>query len=324
MKRRNTRVILLGAALAVGGSTLHAQEGGRSGERDLGFTWWNDLPALIEKGNEAYFEERLEEAEDAYLGAQLQAPDAPETAFNRGLVQGRRGNYSEAIDAFERALQRAGEDAGLRAKANYNLGLMHWNRAFEAIMEEEDYETSLDEALQSLDRFEDALRYEPQNDAALENRRQVQHFLEMFATPPEPEPDEPEPDDGDDGGQPQQMPMPDMNGDDEEDASPDEGDQEEGEQEQPAEGDPFEDESDETEGEGEPEPGEDTPADADPDDGDPMQTDPAPGDDEPLEQPAELTPEEALELLNLLGERQDLVLRQGRTGATREEPEKPW
>ncbi len=318
----NPASMLVAVALTAG-SAAHAQD--RNAGRDVGFTWWNDLPALIERGNEAYFADQLTEAEDAYSGAQLLAPDSPVASFNRGIVHGRQGSTGEAIDAFERAIQRAGEDASLRARANYNLGLMHWERAYRAIAEDEDIEASLEEALRSLDRFEDALRYDPANDAARENRSQVQHFLEMFAReepPPEQEEQQEESrdDDEEDGDQEQEMPQPEMDDDgDEPDQQPMPGEDELAEQDIPTGEELREEESDETEGESQPDQQDEE---GEPQDGDPDEAQPDPGEDESPEQPGELTPEQARELLNLLGERQDIVLRHG--GARRPDPEKFW
>lgn len=180
-------------------------------------------------------------------------------------------------------------------------------------------ERSLEEAIEALDRFDDALRYNPGDDAALENRRQVQHFLEMFASQPPPQPEqEPDQDEGDENGeaQPDPEPQPGSGEEDGEQPSPsDPGDMDEEQQEGSGQPEPQE-------GEGEPGEGESRPDEADPDAQD--EADAQAGDDRgELERPEEMTPEEAERYLNLLDERNNLVLRRGR-GASRPDPPKTW
>ena len=100
-------------------------------------------------------EGKLDEALKVLLDAQVDDPANPVIQYNVGIVQERLGHHDEAKKALEAVV--AGPDAGLRARAAYNLG----NVAFA--------EGKLDEAIE---RFKRALEFDP-NDADAKHNLEV-------------------------------------------------------------------------------------------------------------------------------------------------------
>lgn len=284
------------------------------GDGPIGFTWWNDVPERVRRGNEHYLEENFEDAERYYRDAQLDAPRDAVSSFNLGLSQARQDRLSEAISSFNRSLSLSGGDEGLEADAHYNLGLTHLQRAI-GHEEEQDREAAIDAALDALDSFNESLRLNPEDEDARANRRTTQRFLDYFSMPPEQMPQEQQGESGDEGepGDDQQegeaQPQEDEGQQDQQD-----GDPSDEQQEMPAPPDPME--------------GEDSP-----DSGDDEQDAESPEEqdsagEEEMESPStpdpeDLTEEQARRLLNMLGDPENVNLRKG-SRLTTPDPEKPW
>lgn len=63
----------------------------------------------------------FEAALQAYAGAQVDAPEAPEIFYNLGITYYRQGNYDKALEALHKAAQTT-LDAQFEAKTHYNIG----------------------------------------------------------------------------------------------------------------------------------------------------------------------------------------------------------
>jgi Ca-activated chloride channel homolog len=74
----------------------------------------------VVRGQSAYAAGRFDEALAAFESASSLAPNRPVPYYNTGACLFQMGRFAEAIDAYQRARERA--DAGLRTKIDYALG----------------------------------------------------------------------------------------------------------------------------------------------------------------------------------------------------------
>ncbi|MCP4649714.1 MAG: tetratricopeptide repeat protein [PVC group bacterium] len=79
-----------------------------------------NLAGKIKAGNQAYEEGRYDDALVTYNDAQIESPTSPEVFFNMGTVFYRQKKYQEAIDVFQKSMEKG--DADIEAKALYNIG----------------------------------------------------------------------------------------------------------------------------------------------------------------------------------------------------------
>lgn len=302
--------VLLAAPLsqhAVPAQTLAGPE-----EDEVGFTWWNDVPERVRRGNERYIQENFEDAERYYRDAQLDAPRDAVSSFNLGLSQARQDRLGDAIGSFNRSLSLARGDKGLEAGTHYNLGLTHLRRAIE-FEQEQDRESAIDAALEALDSFDETLRLNPDDENARTNRQITQRFLEYFSIPPEEMPQQSDGQPGDDGetgdDQDQGQPQP------QEDAQQDQqdGDPADDQQEMPLQPQPDD-------GDGSPD-SDDQEQDAPDEDTGPEEE--QSGESPSTPEPEDLTEDQARRLLNMLGDPENVNLRKG-SRLTTPDPEKPW
>ena len=339
--QRRSRTILLPLILAalLAGGTADAQEpkapstppgaAKREGPEDIGFTWGNDVPELVRRGNEGFKGEDFRAAEDYYRGAQLKNPGEAVAAFNIGLAEAKQGNHESAASEFNRALNLAGPDTGFRAKTQYNLGLSHLQQAMDVLSPKDkknapsspskkSREQAIGQALQAIDAFDATLNLEPGNQDAAVNKAKTQHLLQFAATPP-PQQSQPNQDNGEgsegngesQNQQSDQQKPQDKQQQQEQSSQQDEQQQDKGEQEQQQAGEGQDQKQDQQAGQGEQEKQEEQEA----QDGKARQAD---------KKEAEMTEEQARELLNILGDQQNVVLRKSRYPLTRPEPKKDW
>jgi tetratricopeptide (TPR) repeat protein len=294
--RRMILPTLLATFVMMGATTSPAQDD------SLGFTWWNDVPERIRRGNELYREGRFEDAEQYYRDAQLDAPREAAAAFNLGLSHARQERHDQAIAAFERSLALSGKNTRIQDQANYNMGLAHMFQA-EQHAEGQKWDEAIEAAIDALDSFNASLAVNPDNEDALANKKLVQNFLQNFSMPPPPPPEQ----QGEGEGQ---------EGEEGEEGEPGDNSNNEGDQQS---------QSPPSEGESQP-PAEEPPDEQDESDSDEQESN---QDEEQSEQereaPAEaqnLTPEQARRLLNMIGDPENIQLRKG--SRNQPEPEKPW
>jgi tetratricopeptide (TPR) repeat protein len=72
------------------------------------------------EGNRLFQQGKYQEAEKAYLGAQLDAPGKPELLYNLGNTLIKQKKYDSAVQSLRQAAGKA--DQGLQASSWYNLG----------------------------------------------------------------------------------------------------------------------------------------------------------------------------------------------------------
>jgi Ca-activated chloride channel family protein len=77
-------------------------------------------PGLVREGLKAYDSEDYAAALDAFAKAQLDAPEAPEIAYDIGNAQYRSGEYEKALESYSAALRDAPPE--LRGRTLYNMG----------------------------------------------------------------------------------------------------------------------------------------------------------------------------------------------------------
>ncbi|MBI5154662.1 tetratricopeptide repeat protein [Candidatus Poribacteria bacterium] len=187
---------------------------------------------VMDEGAEAYAGGQFEDACKDFSDALIAKPGTPEAAFNQGLALARQGKFSDAAAAFGRVLQLVPEDGNLRSRAWYNRGLAQL-RAAERLMQPEeagkqpDQEAVIESALQSLDSFGRAVQADPGFADAAHNRAQVQHFLSELPL------QQPPPQQGGGEGEDQQQPQ--DQGDQQEDQNQS-GDQQQDNQQQQQQG----------------------------------------------------------------------------------------
>lgn len=306
------KLLLLSVALLLAMPTaLSAQSADRN--RDIGFTWWNDVPETIRRGNEAFSLEEFESASEFYRDAQILHPQGPVSALNLGISEAKQGNTDRALNALSRALQLSGEDATLRSRALYNLGVAHLENAI-ALKDDKKREAAVEQAIAALDAFDETLRLEPDNEEARFNREQVRHLLNFIAEPPPPQ-EQQQQQQGESGGegQPQQQ-------DSEQEQEQQQDEQQQQQQQQQESGDQQEQQQPE-EQEGDQEQQQQQPQDGEEEQGSEEEQRPG-GEAQPQEQ--RLSPEEARQLLNLLGDMENIVLQKRHDPRTRPTPEKNW
>ncbi|MDP3980638.1 MAG: tetratricopeptide repeat protein [Chlamydiota bacterium] len=74
----------------------------------------------IREGNESFHKEQYDDALNHYNDAQLEAPALPEIYFNMGDALYQMKKYDEAVDAFNKSIERS--DGTIDSAAYYNIG----------------------------------------------------------------------------------------------------------------------------------------------------------------------------------------------------------
>lgn len=228
-----------------------------------------DGPEAVDVGNKAFSAEMYDTALNAYEIAQDSMPDRTEPSYNTANTLYRQQRYREAVELYDQVL--AGQELDVSDWSTFNTG--------NALYEAGDHE-------QAIEMYKQALRINPDDYDA-------KHNLELaLAHLPQPQQPEEAPDPSQE--QPTPEPQQQQQQDDQEQQ------QQEGQQ-QPDQ----ENEGEEQEGEGQPE-GE--PQEGEPE-GEPTEsenepTEPGTGDQdlEPIVPPTGLTEEQAIRLLEMVGE----------------------
>ncbi|MDX2175214.1 MAG: tetratricopeptide repeat protein [Candidatus Sumerlaeia bacterium] len=308
----------------------------------LGFTWGNDVPARIERGAQSYEAQDFDAAAGEFEAARLRDPALAEPIFNLGLTAARQGRLEEAAELFRRSADLARENPELSARALYNRGRVLFDEARKSLEgEEPDRGAALERGIQALDSLDAARRLSPQWDDAQVNRGVVQRFLNDLAVAPVPPPQQGQSDqqeqqeqeqqeqqeqqENQGGGQGQQQDQEQQ----QESGADQQGEQQESPQTGQPQADPQQSEqppsADQQEGNKEQEQqtgqqGEEQQSEANPQgEGD---RDEQGGQDGREDE--KMTEEEARRLLNLLGDTENVTLRQGRNPNTPPDRFKQW
>ena len=239
----------------------------------LGNPLSNDGPEAIEVGNSAFVEDLYEVALNAYKIAEASMPGRSEPLYNSANTLYRQERYSEAVRMYDELL--TGDDLEIAEQSTYNAG----NALYGAGEHE-----------QAIEMYKQALRYNP-NDADAKHNLELALAHRVEPQPPEQQqqPDQQQQD------QQQPEPPPPQNQQQGEQQPDQQQEQQQGEQ-QPSE---EEGEPQEGEEEGEPQEGEE--------EGESQEGDETgePGEDEsdwPIIPPSGMTEEQAMQLLESVGE----------------------
>lgn len=271
------------------------------GPRPVGFTWGNDVPALVDRGVEALGAGEFQRAEEDFFDARLRRPSEAVPHFNLGISAALQQEYDQARKYFDRAFDLAGDRPDLQAKAKYNQGVSHFMEARQAAGSGQTAE-GIRNALSAIERFRQAEEIDPTNSAAKRARIAASDFLRNVAMiTPTPTP----------------PPQPQSGQDQEEQEQQDEQEQQQQPPPQQGEGEEEQQKEDEKEQQGQPQA---TPT--------PKPQGEGKGQSQgatPTPTPAGMTPrEQAEKLLEQLGDEQNLVLRKPKDPTVAPEPEKPW
>ncbi len=112
---------------------------------------------LVKNGNRAYGEERFDDAVSAYEKALEKAPSAL-IEYNKGAALYKKGDYAEALTAFERAAAGT-EESDLAARSRFNMGNTYHKRAGQNV--EKEPQKALDDLKESLVNYRQALEISP-------------------------------------------------------------------------------------------------------------------------------------------------------------------
>jgi len=328
MTLKDFNALLIAISLVAPVSVLGQQNQSASGEEkdageQLGFTWWNDVPELIERGNNMYSEKVYEQAEENYRAAEFRKPEDPVAALNLGLALAQQGENETAARYFDKALNRAGENAQLREKALYNYGRTKLDLAMSMVEQQQQQvneEALMSNALDALDAFNETLRLNPNNSDAQRNKTIVQNLIRRQSEPPPPEQQQQQQQQGESGEQQQQQQQGQQGEQDqqqeqqqgEQEQEPQEGQQQEEQQGQQNQQQQQGQDQQQGQQQQEPEQGE--------------EQEEQQGGQQPQQQqrPPELSEEQARQLLNLLGDDKNIILRKGQISPNRPKPEKDW
>ena len=134
---------------------------------------------LVTRGNSAMMAKRFQEAVLLYESAVAMRPDSAEVHYDLGGAYYRMGDYSRALDSFERAasLRRKGRLAGM---ARYNAAHCVFQQGLGLVYS--DPEGAIGMLEQSLASFREAPRLDPGLAAdARHNEEVVKKWLELIA-----------------------------------------------------------------------------------------------------------------------------------------------
>jgi len=135
-----------------------------------------DGPAMIQRGNKLYRQAKYDEALKLYHQAQIKNPDLPLIEYNIGTARFKKGDYSAAINSFEKAA--ATKDKGLEAKANYNIANSRYKLG--ALKKNTDIGQAIKLYRESLDYYKRAVDLDPQDSDAKINHELVEKELKIL------------------------------------------------------------------------------------------------------------------------------------------------
>jgi len=142
--RRTALVLVFTLVMAAGGPALAADSG-----------------AQVKAGSKAYRAEDYHAALESFLGAQVADPENPVVLYNIGNTYYRLNDFEAAQRHYLEAANRA--DDRLKAKSLYNLG----NTSYR-----------LDKLPEAIDYYEQALKIDPDDEAARKNIEYVKKMME--------------------------------------------------------------------------------------------------------------------------------------------------
>jgi len=133
-------------------------------------------PALASPAEDAYNSGDFIKASELYDQALKKHPDDPKLRYNYGTAAYRNNLYDEAIAAFSEALKS--DDLSLQQKAYYNRGNALFRKGAE--IRQADPQATGEKWQEALESFDSALKLDPDDTLARENRAFVAHELEQL------------------------------------------------------------------------------------------------------------------------------------------------
>jgi hypothetical protein len=130
----------------------------------------------VRRGNKAYEAKRYDEAMKAYEQADVESPESPVIAFDKGAAQYRAEDFGAARESFEKAA-KGSRDPLFEAKCRYNLGDC-WFREVRRQMDS-DLGKAVEACERSVDEFQAALALDPTMAAA---RRNIEVVRRLWKT----------------------------------------------------------------------------------------------------------------------------------------------
>jgi Ca-activated chloride channel family protein len=121
--------------------------------------WWGptgDAYRAVEEGNALYRAGQYEAALGEYAMAAEVLPEAPEIALNQGNAWFRRFDYDQAQEHYLKALDAL--DPHLASRGQYNLGVVKYQQALDAM---QTFQDALTETRAAIDHFRNSLRLDP-------------------------------------------------------------------------------------------------------------------------------------------------------------------
>jgi Ca-activated chloride channel homolog len=115
-----------------------------------------DAYRALEAGNALYRAGQYEAALGEYALAAAVLPDAPEIEANRGNAWFRRFDYDQALAHYHEALGTV--DPFIASRVRYNIGVVKYQQALEAL---ETFQDALTETREAIDYFRESLRLDP-------------------------------------------------------------------------------------------------------------------------------------------------------------------
>ncbi len=145
--------------------------------------------SLVSEGNQAYSQEDYEQALTAYKQAVESDPESPYARFNEGAAHYRKGEFDNAVSAYQDAamLARAAERPTLEARSRYNLGNAFYQQGVGS--GGQDPAAALAALEKSVGSYKEALRQDRSFTQAAHNlelaRRQIQLLREQMKNQPQ-------------------------------------------------------------------------------------------------------------------------------------------
>jgi Ca-activated chloride channel family protein len=150
IKKQIMPMVLLLLVIAGGASDIHASE-----------------------AEDAYNQEEYLKASELYSKSLKEHPNDPTLHYNYGAAAYKNNMYDEAIASFSQALKS--EDLSLQAKAYYNRGNAQFQKGSEG--QQSNPDSALEQWQQAVESYDSALKLNPENSLAAENKKFVEQKI---------------------------------------------------------------------------------------------------------------------------------------------------
>jgi hypothetical protein len=125
---------------------------------------------LVKDGNSAYNAGQYDKAISSYDEALKEASESPYVYFDKGAALYKKGDYSGACEAFEKAALKS-KDQLFEAKSKFNSGNSDYKQA--GTLKEKDPDKALEKCSTSISHYREALNLDPKLKEAAENIEMV-------------------------------------------------------------------------------------------------------------------------------------------------------